>query len=96
MTEKWKSRTGEEKAKTTWVKIVCWGKLAESVVAILNKGDLALVEGKISTRSYEKDEITYQVTEIEATNVLKTDGNRKNTSIESESDNDTIQTQIEE
>lgn len=76
MSEKWRTKTGEEKSETTWAKIVCWGRLAESVVPIVEKGDLLYVEGKLSNRSYEKDGITRQVTEIEAYNVLKMDSAR--------------------
>lgn len=76
MSEKWRTKTGEEKSETTWAKIVCWGRLAESIVPIVEKGDLVYVEGKLSNRSYEKDGVTRQVTEIEAFNVLKMDSAR--------------------
>lgn len=78
MTEKWKSKTGEDRSETTWVKIVCWGRLAESITQIVEKGDLVFVEGKISTRSYEKDGVTRNVTEVEASNVLKMESARRN------------------
>lgn len=78
MTEKWKSKTGEDRSETTWVKIVCWGRLAESITQIVDKGDLVFVEGKISTRSYEKDGVTRNVTEVEASNVLKMESARRN------------------
>ena len=76
MSEKWRTKAGEEKSETTWAKIVCWGRLAESIVPIIEKGDLVYVEGKLSNRSYEKDGVTRQVTEIEAFNVLKMDSTR--------------------
>lgn len=76
MSEKWRTKAGEEKSETTWAKIVCWGRLAESVVPIIEKGDLVYIEGKLSNRSYEKDGVTRQVTEVEAFNVLKMDSSR--------------------
>ena len=81
MTERWKSKVdGSERQETVWVKVVCWGRLAESIVPITERGDLMYVEGKITTREYEdKDGITRKVTEIEASNVLKMDSSRRNT-----------------
>ena len=79
MTERWKSaKTGEERQETTWVKVVCWGRLAESIVPITEKGDLMFVEGKITTREYtDKDGTERRITEIEANNVLKMDSARR-------------------
>lgn len=72
-TERWKSKTGEEKAETEWHKVVVWGRLAESVVKSINKGDLVYIEGKITYRPFVKDDVQTMVTEIEATNVLRMD-----------------------
>ena len=55
---------------THWHKIVLWGKNAESAAQIIKKGDLVLVDGEISYRSYEKDGETRQVTEIECNRFL--------------------------
>ncbi len=82
MSEKWRTKNGEDRSETTWAKIVCWGRLAESIVPIIEKGDLVYVEGKLSNRSYEKDGISRQVTEIEAFNVLKMDSSRSAESTE--------------
>ena len=76
MSEKWRTKSGEDRSETTWAKIVCWGRLAELIVPIIEKGDLVYVEGKLSNRSYEKDGVSRQVTEIEAFNVLKMDSAR--------------------
>ena len=32
---------------TTWVKVTCWGQLAETVQTKVDKGDLVIVEGKL-------------------------------------------------
>ena len=80
MSEKWRTKDGTEKSETTWAKIVCWGRLAESVVPIIEKGDLVYIEGKLSNRNYEKDGVSRQVTEVEAFNVLKMDSSRNSQS----------------
>ena len=76
MSEKWRTKAGEDRSETTWAKIVCWGRQAELIVPIIEKGDLVYVEGKLSNRTYEKDGVTRQVTEVEAFNVLKMDSSR--------------------
>jgi single-strand DNA-binding protein len=82
MSEKWRTKNNEERSETTWAKIVCWGRLAESIVPVIEKVDLVYVEGKLSNRSYEKDGVSRQVTEIEAFNVLKMDSSRSAESAE--------------
>jgi len=87
MTERWKSKTGEERSETAWVKIVCWGRLAETVSNLLSKGDLVFVEGKITTREYTDKEGTRRfVTEVEANNVLKMESSRRSGEEEVEAD----------
>lgn len=64
--EKWKDRTsGEVKEKTEWVNLVAWDPLADKVIArYLHKGDLVYIEGKLQTRSWEKDGVTRYTTEV--------------------------------
>jgi single-strand DNA-binding protein len=45
--------TGEKKTSTEWHNIVLWGGLADVAEKYLHKGDKAMVEGKITTRSYD-------------------------------------------
>lgn len=59
--------------KTEWHNIVCWGKTAEVVERYVRKGSSLYVQGKIRTRSYEKDGITRYVTEIECENMQMLD-----------------------
>lgn len=73
-TKKWTStKNGEVKTKTDWHKIVVWGKLAETVSKIINKGDLVLIDGELSYRTVvnEATNETKIVAEIEAEKVLK-------------------------
>lgn len=51
--------------RTEWHNIVLWGKLAEVAESYVHKGASLFVQGKMRTRSYEKDGIKRFVTEIE-------------------------------
>lgn len=52
--------------KTEWHNIVVWRNLAEICEKYVHKGDLLFIEGKIQTRSWEKDGTTHYITEIVA------------------------------
>ena len=59
-----------DRRTTSWHNIVCWEKLAESAGNYLDKGSKVLVEGKITSRSYEgKDGQKRYVTEIIASHL---------------------------
>ena len=58
---------GEKKAD--FINIVTWKQTAEACANYLRKGRLCSVEGRISTRNYEKDGRKVYVTEIMANNV---------------------------
>lgn len=75
--EMWKDKDGLPQERTDWHNVVAWRKLAEIIQEIVKKGSRLLVEGKIQTRSYEKNGEKRYVTEIVADNVLLLDG-RKN------------------
>lgn len=68
--ETYKDKEGSRQEKTEWHKVVVWGKQAENVAQYLGKGRLAQIEGKLQTRSYDKDGETRYVTEIKASNVI--------------------------
>jgi len=63
-------KTGEKKETTEWSNIVAWRGLAEITEKYVNKGDLIYVEGKLRTRSWEKDGVTRYTTEIVADNIV--------------------------
>jgi single-strand DNA-binding protein len=63
--ETWKDKnTGEKKETTEWYNIVLWRGLAEVAEKYLHKGDNVYIEGKLRTRSWEKDGVTKYTTEI--------------------------------
>lgn len=66
----WKDKTsGEKKERTEWHRIVAWRQLGELCGKYLSKGRQVYLEGKLQTRSWEKDGITRYTTEIVATEV---------------------------
>jgi single-strand DNA-binding protein len=67
--ETWRDKAGERQEKTEWHSIVIYGKLAEVAGEYLKKGSLVFLEGKIQTRSWEKDGVTHYKTEIIADNM---------------------------
>lgn len=70
-TEVWLDKEANEKQeRTEWHRIVIWGKVGEKCAKYLMKGKLAHFEGKLSTRSWEKDGVKRWTTEIVARNVI--------------------------
>lgn len=68
--ESYKDRTtGEKKEVTEWHNVVLWRGLAEISQKFLHKGDLVYIEGKLRTRSWEKEGVTRYTTEIVADNM---------------------------
>ena len=63
--EQWKDKsTGEQQEKTEWHRVCSFGKQAEILEKYLKKGSQVYIEGKLQTRSYEKDGQTHYTTEI--------------------------------
>lgn len=56
--------TGDKKEVTEWHNIVLWRGLAEVAAKYLHKGDMIYVEGKLRTRSWEKEGVTRYTTEV--------------------------------
>ena len=61
--------TGEKKEVTEWHNIVLWRGLAEIAQKYVHKGDLVYIEGKLRTRSWEKEGVTRYTTEVVADNM---------------------------
>lgn len=67
---------GTRKDFTQWHNVVVWGKRADGLAPLLAKGSRIYVEGRIETRSYDKDGEKRWVTEISAQNVILLDGRK--------------------
>jgi len=61
--------TGEKKEVTEWHNIVIWRGLAEIAAKYLHKGDMIYIEGKLRTRSWEKEGVTRYTTEVVGDNM---------------------------
>jgi single-strand DNA-binding protein len=74
--------TGEKKEITDWHNVVLWRGLAEIAGKYLHKGDMVYIEGKLRTRSWEKDGVTRYTTEIIGDNMtmLSTQGAKQGNS----------------
>lgn len=55
--------------RTEWHNVVLWQGLAEVTEKYIHKGSQVYVEGKITTRSWEKDSVKHYRTEIVADNM---------------------------
>ncbi len=67
--EQWTDKgSGDKQEKTEWHRIVVFGKQAEICEKYLSKGSSIYIEGRLQTRSYEKDGQTHYITEIVASN----------------------------
>lgn len=63
--EEWKDKnTGEKKSRTEWHRIVAFRRLGEICGEYLSKGKQVYIEGRLQTRSWEKDGVTRYTTEI--------------------------------
>lgn len=67
-TDDYKPKDGGE-AHVEWSQCSLWGKRAEGLSQFLTKGSKVYVEGKLRTRSYEKDGQKRYVTEINVDDV---------------------------
>lgn len=73
--ETYKDRTtGERKETTEWHNVVLWRGLAEVAEKYVKKGDMIYVEGKLKTRSWEKDGVTRYTTEVVGDNMTMLGG----------------------
>jgi len=67
-------RSNERKDRTDWHNVTLFGKRGEALSRMLKKGSRIYVEGRIETRSYEKDGQKHYVTDVVALNVILLDG----------------------
>lgn len=90
--ERYKDAGGEYKEQTEWHNVVIWGKTAEVADKYLKKGSKAYFEGKLKTRSWEKDGVTRYATEIVVNNMVMLSSKQEQPAIKnnpsSESDED--------
>ncbi len=64
--ESYKDKSGNKVEQTEWHNIVVWRGLADVAEKYLKKGSTIYLEGKIKTRSYDKDGSKHYATDIVA------------------------------
>jgi len=67
--EKYKDREGKPVEKTEWHNIVFWGPVVDVIEKYVKKGKQVYIEGKLASRSYEKDGQTRYITEVVGQNL---------------------------
>jgi single-strand DNA-binding protein len=70
--------SGDRQEKTEWHRIVAFGKQAETLERYLSKGSSVYIEGRMQTRSWEKDGQTHYTTEVLVTNFQFLGGRQEN------------------
>jgi single-strand DNA-binding protein len=76
-TERFKDKAGNKQEKTDWHTVVMFGKRAEALNKLLQKGSRLAVEGRIQTRSWEdKDGSKRYATDIVANDLELLDSKR--------------------
>jgi single-strand DNA-binding protein len=77
--EQWTDKTsGERQEKTEWHRIISFGKPAEILEKYLSKGSSVYIEGRLQTRSWEKDGQTHYTTEVVVQNFQFLGGRQEN------------------
>lgn len=72
--EEWKDKTsGDKQSKTEWHRIIFFNRLAEVVGQYIHKGSKIYIEGRLQTRSWEKDGVKRYTTEIIASSMQMLD-----------------------
>lgn len=61
---RWNDKNGDLQEETEWHNVVFWNKPAETVARYLKKGSLVLIDGRVQTKTYEKDGVTMYRTQI--------------------------------
>jgi single-strand DNA-binding protein len=55
---------------TVFLDVICWRRMAENVVASLDRGDRVIVSGRVHQRTYEDQQgVRHTVTELEAESI---------------------------
>lgn len=65
----WTDKKGKKQTGVDWHRIIAWNKLGEICAEYLAKGRQVYVEGKLKTRSWEKDGRRNYITEVVASDV---------------------------
>ena len=92
----WKDANGAKQESVEFHNVIAFGKQAEVIAQYLKKGNQALFEGRLQTRTWDKDEVKHYRTEIVVEN-FQFGNNKKESSSEHNQDrgNEVTQTKPE-
>ncbi len=68
--ETYLDRNNVRQERTEWHRVTVWGRRAEALGKILQKGDSLFIEGRLQTSSYEKNGEKRYSTEVVANNIV--------------------------
>jgi len=69
-TEVYKDKSGQKQEKTEWHRVTVWGDQAENCNKYLAKGRSVYVEGRLQTRTYDKEGQKHYATDVVADRVV--------------------------
>ncbi len=74
-TDRWKDKSGQPQQKTTWHRVIAWGRIAEAVDDTIRKGSLVYIEGKMNNNDYINDQgVKQKSTQVVVKNIAVLDG----------------------
>ena len=71
--DQWTDKSGEKREATEWHNCVAYRQLAKIASDFIRKGSKVFVEGRIKTRSWEKEGVKQYRTEVEVLKLLVLD-----------------------
>jgi single-strand DNA-binding protein len=71
--DQWTDKSGEKRESTEWFSCVAYRQLAKIAADFIKKGSKVFVEGRIKTRSWEKEGVKQYRTEVEVLKLLVLD-----------------------
>ena len=69
-TDVFKDKSGQRQERTEWHRVTVWGDQAENCNKYLSKGRSVYIEGRLQTRSYDKEGQKHYATDIVADRVV--------------------------
>ena len=69
-TDVYKDKGGQRQEKTEWHRVTVWGDQAENCSKYLSKGRSVYIEGRLQTRSYDKEGQKHYATDVVADRVV--------------------------
>ena len=72
--ESYLDRNNVRQERTEWHRVTVWGRRAEALGKLLQKGDSLFIEGRLQTSSYEKNGEKRYSTEVIANNIILSGG----------------------